>query len=56
MWKRQWLKGRKGQSIVEYLVVAGAIVAAILVVRGTIQANANSLFNKAANKLNVNLP
>jgi len=48
MWRR--LRKRRGQSIVEYLVIAAVIVAAILAVRGTVQANMKSLYDKSAQK------
>ena len=48
MWKRQWLKGRKGQSIVEYLVIVTVVIAAILLIRGTVAGNMNTLFTNAA--------
>ena len=46
MWRR--LQGRKGQSIVEYLVIATVIIGAILLIRATVQGNMTNLFNSAA--------
>ena len=41
-------KNKKGQSILEYLVVATIIVAAIAIIRPTLQANFATLFTNAA--------
>ena len=46
MWRR--LRQRKGQSIVEYLVIVTIIIGAILLVRGVVTGNMNALFNGAA--------
>jgi Flp pilus assembly pilin Flp len=43
---------RRGQSIVEYLIIATVIVAAIIAIRSKVSTNMNSLFNNAANKTN----
>ncbi len=40
-----------GQSTIEYLIVAGAIVAALLVVRWQFQARASNLMNSAINRI-----
>ena len=46
MWKR--LGRRKGQSIVEYLVIITIIIAAIVLVRATVRGNMDTLFSNAA--------
>ena len=42
---------RKGQSILEYLVITTVIVLAILGIRGAVGGQANNLYNVAANKM-----
>ena len=44
---------RKGQSILEYLVIATVIVAAIIAIRQTVATNMSSLYTGAANKTSV---
>lgn len=44
-------RGIAGQSTIEYLIVAGAIVAALLVVRWQFQAKAANLMNSAINRI-----
>ena len=41
---------RRGQSILEYLVIITVIVIAIFAIRNTVSGNMNSLFNSAAAK------
>lgn len=48
---RPLLRSRTGQSILEYLVIATVVVLAILLIRGTVQSNTESLFNQAAGKV-----
>ena len=40
--------GRKGQSIVEYLIIVALVIGAIATIRATVQANMDSLFQGAA--------
>ena len=44
------MKGRGGQSIVEYLVIVTVIIAAIVLIRGVVQGNMNTLFTSAADQ------
>ena len=50
MVKRQ-VSNRRGQSILEYLVIATVIVAALLAVRGTVSTHVSSLFTNASTKV-----
>ncbi len=43
--------GRRGQSIAEYLVVAAAILAAVVAIKGPVQAAWTNLMNQAINKM-----
>lgn len=43
-------RAQKGQSILEYLVIATVIVGAILAIRGVVQTNMNDLYTEAAAK------
>ena len=49
----RWIDNRKGQSIVEYLVIAAIIVGAIIAIQPTIKTNINNLFQKGADKTNI---
>lgn len=42
------LHARRGQSILEYLVIATVIVGAIIAIRGVVQGNVNTLYTNAA--------
>ena len=42
---------RRGQQILEYLVITTVIVLAILGIRGLVGGQANNLYNTAANKI-----
>ena len=44
--------GRRGQSIVEYLIVIAVIVAALLAFRGSLQGAVDNLYNAATAKIN----
>ena len=44
------LRSRKGQSILEYVVIATVIVLAILAIRGAMGTSANNILNNAASK------
>ena len=44
------LKQRKGQSILEYLIISTVIVGAILVAKGKVQTGMNDLYTKAGDK------
>ena len=48
-WKRR-LGNRRGQSILEYLVIATAVVAAIIAIKATVSSNMNTLYTNAADK------
>ena len=43
----------RGQSILEYLVIAAVIVAGILAIKGTVKTNTDKLYTNAANKVNA---
>ena len=43
-------RSRRGQSILEYLVIATVIVTAILLIRTTVATHMNTLYNSAAQK------
>ncbi|MBI3322004.1 MAG: hypothetical protein HYZ91_07050 [Candidatus Omnitrophica bacterium] len=43
-------RGNGGQSILEYLVIATVIVAAIIIAKGIVQGNMNQLYQNAAQK------
>lgn len=47
MWRRR-LRGRRGQSIVEYLVIVTVVIAAIVLIRGVVAGHMNTLFSNAA--------
>lgn len=40
----------RGQSILEYLVIAAVVIGAILAIKGTLTENMNTLYTKAAEK------
>ena len=42
------LRGQRGQSIFEYLVIVTVVIVAIIAIRGMVQVNMNSLFTNAA--------
>ncbi len=42
---------RKGQSIVEYLLIFAGIISAILVVKGTLNTKLQSSYNQLANQM-----
>lgn len=42
---------RGGSSVVEYLLVLGLVIAAMLSVRGVVRTNAATLINEAASQL-----
>ena len=42
------LHGRKGQSIVEYLVIVTLIIVAIFTIKGAVKVNMDTLFTNAA--------
>ena len=46
------MEQRRGQAIVEYLVVATVVIAAIIAIRPAIQAAVNALYASAATKAN----
>ena len=46
------LFARKGQAMVEYLVIATVVIAALLAVRPALQAAIQALFDNAATKAN----
>ena len=43
-------RDRRGQSILEYVVIATVIVLAIFAIKGTVQTNLNGVYGNAANK------
>ncbi len=45
------LRNKRGQSILEYLVITTVVVAAILAIRATVKTNMNSVFGKAAERV-----
>lgn len=47
---RKQLRQKKGQSILEYLVIATVIVIAIFAIQGTVSNNMNDLYTNAAGK------
>ena len=47
---RRYWRSRKGQSILEYLVIATIIVIALIAIRPVLQGNINKLFNTAASQ------
>ena len=46
-------QNRRGQSIVEYLVIAGVIIAAILGIRAAFRTRMNNLMNQSQNKVDT---
>lgn len=42
------LRQRRGQSILEYLVIVTVVIIAILAIRGTVQNNMNQTYTNAA--------
>lgn len=44
------MRSERGQPIVEYLVIAAVIVAAILLIQPTVRTNIQNLYNNAAQK------
>jgi Flp pilus assembly pilin Flp len=44
------MRNRKGQSILEYLVIATVIVLALTAIRGTLVTNMNTMFQNAADQ------
>ena len=48
---RRRLRSKRGQSILEYLVITTVVVLAIFAIRATVQTNTNALYNESANKL-----
>jgi len=44
------LRGRRGQSILEYLVIITVVVIAIFSIKEGVQGNMNDLYNKAKEK------
>ena len=44
-------QGARGQSIVEYLVVAGAVITAILLIGPTFKDRVNNFYQNAVNKV-----
>lgn len=52
MWKiSRYSRGRRGQSILEYLVIATVIVSAILFIRPFVNTHIRNLYNNSANKV-----
>ena len=45
------LGNKRGQSILEYLVITTVVVLAILAIRGMVQTQTEGLFNQAGNKV-----
>lgn len=45
------LQSRRGQSILEYLVITTVVVLAILAIRGVVTARSNELFTQAGDKI-----
>jgi hypothetical protein len=43
--------GRRGQSLIEYLVVATAVILGILAFRANVQANVTTLGNEAVDRI-----
>ena len=43
-------RDRRGQSILEYVVIATVIVLAIFAIKGTVSTNLNGVYGNAANK------
>lgn len=50
---KQQLGNRKGQSILEYLVIAAVIVAGILAIKNTVKTNTDQLYTTAAGKVST---
>jgi len=50
---RRRLRNRRGQSILEYLLIATIIVGAIMLVKGPLTRNMGNLYNGAGNKTNA---
>ena len=46
------LRSRRGQSILEYLVITTVIVLAILAIRAVVNTNTQALYEEAGNKIN----
>lgn len=51
MWRR--VCGRRGQSILEYLVIVGVVVIALFFVKTAVEGNMKNLFTSAANKTSL---
>ena len=49
--RRHGRLGTQGQSILEYVVIATVIVAAIMIARGSIATHTNTLFTNASTKV-----
>ena len=45
------LTNRKGQSILEYLVIATIVVLAVLAIRGTVTEKMNNVMTESTNKV-----
>ena len=45
------LMNRKGQSILEYLVIATIVVLAVLAIRGTVTEKMNNVMTESTNKV-----
>ena len=50
---RRRLRSKRGQSILEYVVITTVVVLAILAIRAAVTTNTNALYNESANKINA---
>jgi len=46
-------RSRRGQSIIEYLVIVAAVIAAIIAFRGSVQGGVNNLQTQAVNRMDA---
>ena len=45
------LRGKRGQSILEYLVITVVVILTILAIRGVVQTQSTAMFTEAGNKV-----
>lgn len=48
---RRRVRSKRGQSILEYLVITTVVVLSILAIRATVQTRTNALYNMSANRV-----
>ena len=51
IWRKRLWRSKRGQSILEYLVITTVVVVAILAIRQTVSARTNETYQKAAQRV-----